>query len=255
MLSSIKAFLFHPQAGLSLAGWLILLALLFIVNEVFSWTKKTRAQSTFQAIIRLALKMPLLQTALKYFPLFGPILLTVLRYLAGPDPEGVRDVPGKVLDVPPTEAPPPLPPPPTNILLIGFFTGALLGGCPPGTTVVDGAHALKTVASDAFTVTLNAFKKYDRDHQIELAQAGNAEALKRYRAEVQVPFRKAAKSTENALSALSAGLDAAKAGMEQDFGKLAAEVMRGLADVTELITRHAIPIPKPSLDTTKEKSP
>ncbi len=253
MLSSVKAFLFHPQAGLSLAGWLILLALLFLVNEVFSWTQKTRAQSTFQAIIRLALKMPFLQTVLKHFPLFGPIILTVLRYLAGPDPAGVRDVPGKALDAPPPEEDVP-PAPPLGLLLAGLLAGTLIGGC-PGATVVDGAHALKTVASDAFTVTLNAFKTYDRDHQIELAKAGDADGLKKYRVEVQVPFRKAVKSTENALSALSAGLDAAKAGMEQDFGKLAADVMRGLADVTELITRHAIPIPKPSLDTSKEKSP
>lgn len=138
--------------------------------------------------------------------------------------------------------------PPSLLLLI---VGALSLTACAGVTPMDGAHALRTVASDSFTITMNGFKAYDKGHQLDLAQAGDAEGLKRYREEVQVPFRKAVKSTQNALAALSAGIDAAKAGIEQDFGKLSADVMRGLAEITELITRHAIPIPKPSIEASK----
>jgi hypothetical protein len=241
-MSSVKEFLLHPLWGLPTWGWLVLVVAM-LVNEIFSWTKKTKAQSTLQALVRLVLKIPVVGAVAKRVPVVG----FLLKYLAGPDPEGVRELPAEPKPEPDAAAGSDM------TLLVLFVALPLLGACKA--SPYDVAVAFKTASSESLTITMNGFATYDREHQKTIAETEGSAGLKRYRTEIQIPMRKGVETAKNALSLLSAAIDAAKAGMEQNWGQLTAEVLRGFAEITEIITRYALPVKPPSVTASSKEGP
>lgn len=237
-MSSVKEFLLHPLWGLPKWGWLVLLVAM-LVNEIFSWTKKTRAQSTLQALVRLVLKLPVVGAVMTRVPVVG----FILKYLAGPDPEGVRELKSEPDAAAGSDM----------TLLVLFIALPLLGACKA--SPYDVAVAFKTGASESLTITMNGFATYDREHQKTIAETEGSAGLKRYRTEVQIPMRKGVETAKNGLSLLSAAIDAAKAGIEQNWGQLTAEVLRGFAEITEIIARYALPVKPPSVTASSKETP
>lgn len=236
-MSSIIAWLKAPHWGAPAWVWILAFGVLPLLNELLQRAKWTRAQSILQGIARVLL-VP-----------FGkvPVLGDVFRALAGP------------AAAPPEEGgpPPPAGPPPAVLVLLVASLG-LLGACKA--SPIDIATAFRTASSNALSTTVIAFGRFDDQRQKEIVEKAESyplgrAALAQWRTEVQGPFHNGSKSAADAIGALTAAIEAAKAGFAQDWGTLTANVLRALGDIAAIIARHKLPVPPPSVSTDPKDQP
>ena len=227
-------FLEAPLWGLPRWGW-ALLVVAMLVNEIFSWTKKTRAQSTLQAIVRFILRLPVISAVIVRVPIVG----TILSYLAGPDPEGATG----------TRAAKPADPPPSGAAVVLLLAGALgfgvaMGGCTglrsvsyKGLTIAtDGATGAAEQLPAACEVAELAAAKKQPTKELKISESGKVHAD--------------CEATAKALSATHDGLVAARnlvanaPDKASDWARWVLSAVQLYQDVRPLVAKYGIKLPE-----------